>query len=327
MQEYSEPEKTSSQTRQFGDKSNDRSKNKLFLLIIGLVFLIIVVSGFFLLTNKKPKNESHSQKSKVASSSAKISSTFCKIGKEFKSEKQGYNVCYPENWVVNSSLQPSDLSVGFDSNQVDETHPGTIFVQINNKPEDQSIQDISNNSTKFEYGKTTLSGLKGTQIVYTRAALGGLNPMAIDTVILTNDRTYTISLNSTKETYDQNKTIYDAFLTSWHFIKNTPKPPWANSGNILVYKPWLLDTIDNPVEISGEAIAFEGTVNIRIKDSSSHVLEEATTQTDSGAERSAFKTSVTFNKPATKTGTIEVYLVSPKDSSEQDKVTIPVTFK
>lgn len=326
MEANSEPENPTNKFRDFGKTSSKRSdQNKLFWAA-GIIVLVLMIGIFFLFSKKTPGSKTTNLNTdKSATSSSTQKSNFCSSGQEFKSVKQGFDVCFPIGWVTNRDLSVSDLQVGFDPTKTDSTNPGLITVQISDKSEDQSVQDISTNSTKFEYSKFTVDSVKGTQIVYTKAA-DVVNPQAIDTVVVNQNRTYTISLNSSTDSYKQNKDFYDNFIASWKFIKGTPKPPWSNSGNILVKTPWTSDTVKNPIEISGEAIAFEGTVNIRIKDSKGHTLVETTVQAQSGVERSKFSGQISFNQPSTKTGTVEVYTLSAKDGGEQDKVTVSVVF-
>ena len=121
--------------------------------------------------------------------------------------------------------------------------------------------------------------------------------------------------------------IYSDFLDSWRFIAGTSNPPWSDSGNILVENPWPGDEIGNPVTVPGQALAFEGTVGIRIKDANSTILANTSAQAANGTELSTFSKSVSYTASTTATGTVEVFSISAKDGSEQDKVVIPVKFK
>ena len=101
-----------------------------------------------------------------------------------------------------------------------------------------------------------------------------------------------------------------------------------------VYEPaiWVTHPSENqvvgiPLLIKGSARVFEGTVQIRLSDNSGTVLAESFATASEGAPgRGDFETSLKFNLPSEGKGTLEVYWESPKDGSEQDKVTVPVQW-
>ena len=155
----------------------------------------------------------------------------------------------------------------------------------------------------------------------------GAFPKGVNIVLTKYGRTYTISLTSNEIEYQANLELFDNFLSDFNFQKEEPSLPWSESRNILVYYPWPNDTVGNPIDLNGVAIAFEGTVNIRIKDDKNHTLTETTVQAESGTERAPFNGRVNFNKPSSKKGFVEIFTLSPKDGEEQDKVSIPVNFK
>lgn len=306
-----------------------RKINPLFLIIpAGLI--IAVLASFFLLNSKSKTSDNSSNKSvaKTTTISAKKNSGNCPGKTEIENIKQGYRSCYTTGWIL-KELKVSGLSIGLDPKQVDANFPGTITVTVSDNPEAATVQDISDNTSKFEFGPVNVDGIKATQVTFTRLKADSLfssAPMGITTVVTNFSRSYSLTLNSSEANYATNKTLYESFLSDFKFIAKTASPPWSESRNILVNSPWTLDSITSPVEVSGEAVAFEGTVNIRIKDSAGHVLVETTTQTEAGNERSAFKISLDFGKPTTKKGTVEIFTLSAKDGSEQDKVTVPVVF-
>lgn len=102
----------------------------------------------------------------------------------------------------------------------------------------------------------------------------------------------------------------------------------SDSGQTVVTSPKENDTIKSPVEITGRAVAFENTVNIRIKDDADKILAEtfATADSPDVGEFGNFSVSVEFKETNQKNGVVEVFQISAKDGSETDKVTIPVTF-
>lgn len=314
----------------FREMKPSKSKPNLVLIFVGILVLaaIALVIYLFLNSNKNSsKSVSEKTKSKQASSSAQIAQGSCTGKESLVDTKQGYESCFPKGWIQ-VQLKPSGLEIGLDPKQADATFPGTITIDISDNLEASEIQNISDNTSKFAFGPVRVDGIKGTQVTYTRLQSDPLvnYPSAITSVVANFGRTYTITLNSTADSFATNETIYNDFLSDFKFIKGTPNPPWSDSRNILVDTPWIGDSIQTPVVVSGEAIAFEGTVSIRVKDGAGHVLAQTTTQTTTGQKQSPFKTSVDFGKPTTKKGTVEVYTVSARDGSDQDLVSIPVVF-
>jgi len=101
-----------------------------------------------------------------------------------------------------------------------------------------------------------------------------------------------------------------------------------------VYEPaiWVTHPSENqvvgiPLLIKGSARVFEGTVQIRLSDNTGKVLAESTATASEGAPgRGDFETSLKFDLPSEGKGVLEVFWLSPKDNSEQDKVTVPVQW-
>jgi hypothetical protein len=133
-------------------------------------------------------------------------------------------------------------------------------------------------------------------------------------------------MESTVENFDTDLLTYNAILGSWLFLPGTIEPPWALSGNLYVNKPWPGDSIANPFTMEGRAQVFEGVVNIRVKDSAGNILINTIATTSSGTQLSAFTKSISYPKPATSRGVIEVFSLSARDGAEQDKIVIPITF-
>lgn len=101
-----------------------------------------------------------------------------------------------------------------------------------------------------------------------------------------------------------------------------------------VYEPviWVTHPSENqvagvPLLVKGSARVFEGTVQIRLSDSNGKVLAENTVTASEGAPgRGNFETSLKFDMPSEGKGILEVFWLSPKDNSEQDKVAIPIEW-
>ena len=85
--------------------------------------------------------------------------------------------------------------------------------------------------------------------------------------------------------------------------------------------------VNSPLTVQGSARVYEATVNLRLIDRDGEVLVDTfTTATAGGPARGEFEAVLEFPAPSTGEGRIEVFWISPKDGSEQDKVNIPVKF-
>lgn len=97
---------------------------------------------------------------------------------------------------------------------------------------------------------------------------------------------------------------------------------------IWVTAPAPGQVISSPVEIKGTARVFEATISYRIVDSTGKKLAEGFTNASAGApERGEFSTKVSFKTSGPGKGKIEVFWLSMKDGSVQDKVSVPVEWK
>jgi len=102
----------------------------------------------------------------------------------------------------------------------------------------------------------------------------------------------------------------------------------------MVYEPaiWVTHPSSHqvsgvPLLVKGSARVFEGLVNVRLLDSNGAILAESqATATEAAPERGDFEMGIKFDPPSTGEGVLEVYQVSPRDGSTQDKVSIPVQW-
>ena len=88
------------------------------------------------------------------------------------------------------------------------------------------------------------------------------------------------------------------------------------------------DNLVSPVTIEGDAVAFENTVivELRNQDHESMVREYVTTKAPDLGKSGPFKITLSFDFSNTKEGYVAVYEESAKDGSEVNLVEIPVTF-
>jgi len=95
---------------------------------------------------------------------------------------------------------------------------------------------------------------------------------------------------------------------------------------IWVTKPVPGQKVNDPVEIKGSAMVFEGTVNVRLKDEGGKILATGFTTASEGMGRGDFELKMPFAVPPVGKGSLEVFWASPKDGSELDKVVVPVSW-
>lgn len=103
----------------------------------------------------------------------------------------------------------------------------------------------------------------------------------------------------------------------------------------VVYQPtiWVTspapnDVISDGIELEGSARVFEATIAYRVKDAGGNVLAKGFTMASDGAPgRGDFKTKIDFKPAGAGKGQIEVFWVSMKDGSDQDKVIIPIEWR
>lgn len=104
---------------------------------------------------------------------------------------------------------------------------------------------------------------------------------------------------------------------------------WSDSGNISVRTPQPNTVVASPLVVEGMERTFEQNAVLRLRDGKGAELTKVAvtgTAPDAGIHGS-YRAELQFDKPKTKTGTLEVFQASAKDGSEIDKVTIPLRFE
>lgn len=105
----------------------------------------------------------------------------------------------------------------------------------------------------------------------------------------------------------------------------------SESGNVRVTEPASGGTVGLPLVIRGQARAFENNVNWRLRDQDGTTLAEgfATADAPDVGQFGAFSVSSSYSQPRGTRGTrgtVEVFTTSAENGSEQDRVSIPVSF-
>ena len=96
---------------------------------------------------------------------------------------------------------------------------------------------------------------------------------------------------------------------------------------IVIRSPIVNDIVDDPIQISGIAIAFEGTFQTRVRDQNGDILVEQFFTAAGGTAWRNFQITLPLDSiPPTTTGTLEVFEFSAEDGSEINKVVVPIVF-
>ncbi|KPQ33715.1 MAG: Immunoglobulin-like domain of bacterial spore germination [Phormidesmis priestleyi Ana] len=96
---------------------------------------------------------------------------------------------------------------------------------------------------------------------------------------------------------------------------------------IIIRSPHANDIVDDPVQISGLAVAFESVINVRACDETKNIIVEKFFNATGSSMWKNFQITLPLSqKPPTPFGSLEVFAISAKDGSEINKVIIPVVF-
>ena len=95
---------------------------------------------------------------------------------------------------------------------------------------------------------------------------------------------------------------------------------------IYVDSPQKNQLVLSPQKVSGKANVFEGNVQIRILDANGNILAKGSATACLGTDACPFETTVTFKKPTTSTGSIELYSPNAVDGAEDYLQSIPIIF-
>lgn len=100
----------------------------------------------------------------------------------------------------------------------------------------------------------------------------------------------------------------------------------AWSPNIEISSPQVLTTITSPVQLAGRSTAFEGTVQVEVREDGNPTPLAKTFVTGGAMEMGPFSESVTFNTPRAPLGAIVLYTTSSENGSIQEATVIRVAF-
>jgi len=95
---------------------------------------------------------------------------------------------------------------------------------------------------------------------------------------------------------------------------------------IAVRQPRPYDIVDDPVRVGGVGTGSEGQIAARVRDGHGTQLARASVHAGGTGIWGNYDAALPVGVPSTAQGTLEVFEVSQKDGSEQNKVVVPITF-
>ncbi len=122
-------------------------------------------------------------------------------------------------------------------------------------------------------------------------------------------------------------------------LAKSSKPSLSKDGQVSITFPTAGDTVTSGSTVTGNARVFEGTINFRLKGSSSGVLASGSAQVHGdSASFSPFSINLSFSNNvcdsnkfcgpgAVDSGVLEVFSYSPKDGSEVSSASVSVNIK
>lgn len=101
------------------------------------------------------------------------------------------------------------------------------------------------------------------------------------------------------------------------------------NANIVVTSPKENESVERPITITGRARVFENTISYRVKDADGFVLVSGSTiyESKDAGEFGDFSITTNYLEPKGPTGTVEVYNGSAKDGTDENLVSVPVSFE
>lgn len=97
--------------------------------------------------------------------------------------------------------------------------------------------------------------------------------------------------------------------------------------SLSVTAPVPNQSITSPVKVSGSSNFFEAHTSIRVKDGQGKILSQSFATAAGWMDQLyPFATYVSYEKPATANGTVEVYEASAQDGRDVNLISIPITF-
>jgi len=128
--------------------------------------------------------------------------------------------------------------------------------------------------------------------------------------------------NPVRETYPR-----QCVVDGTTFVEDLPGTV-SDDGAVRLDRPRPGEVVGTEIVLAGSAAAFENTVNWRVRDGRGTVLAEgfATADAPLPGEHGPFALSLPYRDAGTDSGTVEAFVISARDGSEQSLARVPVTF-
>ncbi len=303
-----------------------KNNSKMVALLIVLIMIIIVgvtatvVSIYYVKDEIKNKGDINQE---IASSEDL---------QVYVANSGDWSVEFPNDWYVSDDEKSDGAVIKNEPFSRKDSSPSSIRITRGESRIDQLIDDFYKDSN-YEKKEVTVAGVTGTEIAgEVKEGEASMFPPGTKTRVyffeIADNDVLTIQTDG-NEYYDEIEMLVRSLRVN---IQSTSKEDKglssvtvSESENIKVYKPQQSEKISSPYVLSGEAIAFEGTVNYRLIDANGSILDEGfmTAIGPDVGEYGDFNHPITF-APSSDTGTLEVFTISAKDGSEQDLVKIAV---
>jgi hypothetical protein len=99
------------------------------------------------------------------------------------------------------------------------------------------------------------------------------------------------------------------------------------ASTLALHSPAALSPISSPVTLTGESTAFEGTINLELRqDGTLTPLATATTQGGSKGQMGPFTATVSFPSPVAGAGAIVVRTISAEDGATEAASTVRIAY-
>lgn len=311
-----------------------------------LVIFISIIVIYLYFQQKNKLNEKANLKPSPASriSSVSISPeknrSVC-LGGIYQNKEIGYEVCYPKGWFLKEFGEGKE-TVGFDMREIPDAteYLGRMVIRFVEKPTDEQFSYYENNLNDFNWDPVMVGSISAKRIGGTipQSALLFAGQKEVLFLIPFKEKTLEISLTDTADGYLSALPMFFDFVESFRFISPEPSFTRSSSGNIIVNSPTPNTLVSSPINVSGRARVFENVVNIRLEDSEGKVLLRTTAyakapdagdlSAGSGQEFGEFSVPLYFSPPVPpSSGILKVFVISAKDGSEEDMVTILLRFR
>lgn len=97
--------------------------------------------------------------------------------------------------------------------------------------------------------------------------------------------------------------------------------------SLIVRSPIANDIVDDPIQISGIGVAFEGTIQTRVRDQNGNTIKQQFFTAAGGSAWRNFQITLPLDGvPPTPSGTLELFEFSAENGDEINKVVVPIVF-